>query len=199
MARAITVLERYNTRLTPRILEIPEGTIFAEVSEALGFAAGNSELVADAFFDFFRHRVIAYPETFAVLQHLRAAGVEVGVLTDVPYGMDRARVEADLAAAGLDGLLTVLLTSVDVGRRKPSSRGFVRLAAELGVAVGDLLYVGNEQKDIDGANTAGARSVLIDRDDRRPTWGAWATITSLEEGVALLESMGHASGTGPSR
>jgi len=179
MARAITVLEGYNTRLAPRVNEVAERHVFSEVAAALGFRDTESETVADAFFAFFRRSVVAYPETVAVLQHLQAAGTEVGVLTDVPYGMDRARVEADLVAAGLDGLITVLLTSVEVGRRKPPPAGFVRLAAELGVAVGDLLYVGNERKDIDGANAAGARSVLIDREHEQPSWGAGASIKSL--------------------
>lgn len=116
--------------------------------------------------------------------------MDVGVLTDVPYGMERARVEADLAAAGLGGLITPVLTSVDVGHRKPASAGFLRLAAELGVPVAHLLYVGNEQKDIDGANRAGARSVLIDREDRQPSWGAWARVRRLDEIVALLEGLG---------
>lgn len=185
-ARAIAVLERYNTRITPRALEVPECVIFAELTEALGFADECSDSVADAFFGFFRRRVLAYSETIATLQRLRARGIGVGVLTDVPYGMNRARVEADLQAAGLDGLISVLLTSVDVGRRKPSPAGFVRLAAELGVAVGDLLCVGNERKDIDGANAAGARSVLIDREHEQPSWGADASIKSLSGVFGLV-------------
>jgi len=170
------VLEHYNTRLEPRVREVPERVVFSEVTTALGFPAGDRQMVADAFFACFQRRVTAYPETLAVLRHLRRLSVDVGVLTDVPYGMERARVEANLTAAGLGGLITALLTSVDVGHRKPASAGFLRLAAELGVPVAHLLYVGNEEKDIEGANRAGARSVLIDRENRRPSWGAWARV-----------------------
>jgi len=184
--RAVAVLELYNTRLAPRIREVPEREIFAEVTNALGFPTGDRQMVADAFFDCFRRQVTAYPDTIATLRQLKNLGVDIGVLTDVPYGMERARVEADLAAAGIDEFISVLLTSVDVGHRKPAPAGFVRLAAELGVPIGGLSYVGNEEKDIEGANGAGARSVLIDRLDRQPLWGAWAQIARLDEIAALL-------------
>lgn len=41
VARAIAVLERYNTRVTPRVREVPERVIFAEVTSTLGFLAGG--------------------------------------------------------------------------------------------------------------------------------------------------------------
>jgi putative hydrolase of the HAD superfamily len=184
--RAVAVLERYNTRLAPRVQEVCEREIFGEVTVALGFPAGDCRMVADAFFNFYRRQVTAYPETIATLRQLKCLGVEVGVLTDVPYGMERTRVEADLAAVGIDGLVSVLLTSVEVGARKPAPVGFARLASDLGVEIGDLIYIGNEEKDIEGANGAGARSVLIDREELRPGWGAWAHVKRLDEIFGLL-------------
>ena len=184
--RAVAVLERYNTRLAPRVQEVCEREIFGEVTVALGFPAGDCRMVADAFFSFYRRQVTAYPETIATLRQLKCLGVEVGVLTDVPYGMERTRVEADLAAAGIDGLVSVVLTSVEVGARKPAPVGFARLASDLGVEIGDLIYIGNEEKDIEGANGAGARSVLIDREELRPRWGAWARVKRLDKIFGLL-------------
>lgn len=48
--RAVAVLEHYNTRLEPRVGEVPERVIFSEVTTALGFPAGDRQMVADAFF-----------------------------------------------------------------------------------------------------------------------------------------------------
>lgn len=183
---AVAVLDRFNTRLAPRTVEVSETQIFGEVTAALGFGPGDCRTVADAFFDFYRRSVTPYPETIDTLRRLNALGVAVGVLTDVPYGMDRARVEADLSATGIDGFVSIVLTSVEVGYRKPAPVGFARLATELDVPIGDLIYVGNEPKDIAGANAAGARSVLIDPEARQPDWGAWARIEHLDEILGLL-------------
>ena len=184
--RAVAVLERYNTRLTPRTLEVPEAQILGEVTTALGFGPDECRTVANAFFNFYRRSVAAYPDTIDTLRRLNMLGVAVGVLTDVPYGMERARVEADLSATGIDRFVSVVLTSVEVGHRKPARVELARLASELDVPMGDLIYVGNEEKDIDGANTAGARSVVIDREGRRPDWGAWARVEHLDEILGLL-------------
>lgn len=194
--RAVSVLERYNTRLTPRCREVSEGVIFGQVAAALMFNPGDSRTIADAFFGFYQRRVTAYPDALETLRQLNGLGVAVGVLTDVPYGMDRARVEADLAAAGLDGLVALLLTSVEVGERKPAQSGFLRLAAGLSVPIRELTYVGNEEKDIEGANAAGARSVLIDRKKRKPAWGEWVRIESLDEMLGLAAA-GLGSGMAP--
>ena len=75
-----------------------------------------------------------------------------------------------------------LLTSVQVGRRKPHPAGFRALAARLGVPCADLLYVDNEQKDIVGANAAGCQTALAWRAAcEAPAWGRGATLHSLDE------------------
>lgn len=50
----------------------------------------------------------------------RAQGMSVGVFTDVRYGMPRDLVDEDLRLPGIAGLIDVVLTSRDVGFRKPS-------------------------------------------------------------------------------
>lgn len=141
-----------------------------------------------AFFTFFQQRLVAYPESAAVLTALRAQGVPLGALTDVPYGMPRAFVENDLRLSGLAPLLDVVLTSVDVGERKPTPTGFHTLAAALHTPVTTLWYVGNEEKDIVGARAAGATAVLIDRENHQPRWGQAHTIRNLRELPALVTS-----------
>lgn len=93
---------------------------------------------------------------------------------------------ADLSAMGIDRFVSMVPTSVEAGHRKSAPVGFARLASELDAPMGDLIYVGNEEKDIDGVSAAGARSVLIDREGRRPDWGAWARIEHLDEILGLL-------------
>ena len=100
-----------------------------------------------------------------------------GVLTDAPYGMPRNLVLEDLT--GLRSYLDAVVTSVEAGYRKPHVAGFQMLAAALGVPVRNMIYVGNERKDIEGALSAGAVAVLIDRDQQGPNWDQDHTIDTM--------------------
>ena len=80
----------------------------------------------------------------------------------------------------------MLLTSVEVGWRKPAAAGFLALAERLGTSVGQMLFVGNEAKDVLGAVQAGARSVFLDHERRATDYGQSNTIHSLTEVLTLL-------------
>ena len=95
--------------------------------------------------------------------------------------MPRHLVERDLTEAGLVDCVDVLLTSVDVGHRKPAPEGFLAMAKALSVSIESFIYVGNEPKDIAGPKAAHARAVLVARDGRQPGLGQDATIRSLAE------------------
>lgn len=186
-AHAADILARHNTRLHPRRHEVGAEDIFREILAAWSLdPAPHLAGAIAAFFEFFQQHLAAYPESAEVLGQLRTRGIRTGVLTDVPYGMPRPFVQRDLDGAGLNALLDAVLTSVDVGWRKPESAGFRALALRLGVPIDWLWYVGNEEKDVIGARGAGAISVLIDREDRRPQWGQHYTLRSLRELPALL-------------
>ena len=173
------ILTRYNTRINPRTAEMSADVIFGEILAAWNWPETMREEVIEAFFGFFQQRLVAYPETLQVLHALKHRGMRIGVLTDVPYGMPRHLVERDLAETGLGDFVDVLLTSVDVGHRKPAPDGFRTLARALEVPIGELIYVGNEPKDIEGPKTAGARAVLVSREHATCLLGQDATISSL--------------------
>jgi FMN phosphatase YigB (HAD superfamily) len=54
-----------------------------------------------------------------------------------------------------------VVSSVDVGWRKPHPRAFEAVADRLGVDVGELLHVGDDPRTDGGASGAGARSILL--------------------------------------
>lgn len=180
-------LTQFNTRIHPRREEVSAETIFTRLLTLWGVApAPYLSAALAAFFGFFQQRLQTYPETAAVLAQLRTRGIRYGVLTDVPYGMPRAFVQRDLAAARLDHAVDVLLTSGEVGWRKPEPAGFHALARELDVESPALWFVGNEEKDIAGALAAGAVAVLIDREGKGPRWGQHHTLRDLRELGALI-------------
>jgi len=174
------ILGRYNTRQHPRLHEVTADRVLGEVLAAWGLpVVVGMDQAEDAFFGFFQQAFAVYPDTLPALQALQSRWVRVGVLTDAPYGMPRRFVERDLAP--IAACLDVALTSVEVGHRKPHPSGYLALAERLGVAPFDMAYVGNEEKDIVGANGAGMFSVLIDRTGGGAAFGQKRTITSLRK------------------
>jgi putative hydrolase of the HAD superfamily len=188
LERGIQALRLHNTRLQPRDQEVGSRAILGPILPG-GLDEAGWQAFEAAFFEHFQRHARAYPESRDVLQALARRGQRIAVLTDVPYGMPRSFVQADLQAAGLDGQVDLLLTSVEAGWRKPHPQAFGALALALGVPAAELVYVGNEQKDVLGVHGVGGKAVVIDREGRRPDWGQDRTIRSLEE---LLDGSGRA-------
>lgn len=179
-AEAEQILTRNNTRVTPRTHEVRAEDIFSSI---LGSWKVDSKQhlrgAMDAYFTFFQQQMCAYPETIEVLTMLRKRGMPIGILTDVPYGMPREFVERDITGAGIEGLFDVLVTSVEVGVRKPEPAGYVALATELNVSPGEMLYIGNEPKDVIGAGRAGMTSVFLDRSNSGANHGQHFIVSTL--------------------
>ncbi len=178
-ATAEQILARYNTRLVPRTQEVSAEEIFSQVLCSWSFDSAHLTVATEAFFGFFQQHMCAYPDTVPALAGLRERGIPTGILTDVPYGMPRAFVQRDVDRAGISGLFNVLLTSVEVGVRKPETAGYLALAARLAVAPNEMLYVGNEPKDVIGACCAGVVAVLIDRSGDGGNHGQQFSISTL--------------------
>lgn len=185
LERAKEILTQHNTRVVPRTTEIPADRIFHPILETWGLdPAEHGAGAIEAFFAFFQQRMSPYPETLTVLESLRTKGIPTGILTDVAYGMPRIFVERDISGAGITNFFDVLLTSVEVGVRKPEPAGYHKLAKRLGVEPTQLLYVGNEAKDVIGAKSAGALAAFLDRDGSGANHGqdfTFSTLKSLSE------------------
>jgi putative hydrolase of the HAD superfamily len=183
------VLTRYNTRVTPREREVSCSVIMAEIFAAWQLDANELlDTASDAFFGYFRRALHVYQDTLPALERLRRRGFSLAVFTDVPYGMPKRFVEEDLARAGVLHLLDCLLTSVDVGRRKPDPAGLVQLAEFFSSPPARVAYVGNEPKDVEAAIRAGMRPILIDRTGGAHAHDGVTAIRSLVEVEHVLDS-----------
>ena len=125
----------------------------------------------------FVHSSVCYDDVEATLCYLKSAGAKIGALTDVAYGMDNSFSLQDIVT--IYHYFDLVLTSVDVGYRKPNATGFSMLLKAFDSSPSQMIYVGDEQKDIVGANSIGIISVLIDRNNTSPNWGQKHTIHSL--------------------
>ena len=185
---ACEILRQHNTRLVPRETEIEAGRILGMVLAAWHSPDSDHLLTTatQSFFGFFQQRMSAYPDTLAVLTAL-GASLPLGILTDVPYGMPAAFVHDDLRSVGIEDAFTAVLTSVEVGWRKPRPEGFVLLAQRLGTTPRGMLFVGNEAKDVRGACQAGAWAVFLDHEQTGADHGQRATIKCLGDLLPLLD------------
>lgn len=94
---------------------------------------------------------------------------------------------ADLDSHGLSALASSTLTSIDVGFRKPNPCGFAALTSLLGCDPGEMLFVGNEEKDVAGARAAGMTSVLLWRGlEPALAWGQHLVIGEIAAITGLI-------------
>lgn len=113
--------------------------------------------VYDEFGDPSRWR--AYDDVRPALGRLKARGLRIGLISN----WDR-RLKTIINGLGLDQFVEEVVSSAEVGLRKPDPRIFELACARMGVVPADAAHVGDHQyADIIGARAAGMRPVLIDR------------------------------------
>lgn len=178
----ISILTKYNTRVNPREKEISSNEIFTEIISVTNQEIDNIELFKNSFYSFFRNEATIFEEVEGTLKKLHARGIVIGTLSDVAYGMDNKYALEDISE--IVKYIQYPYTSNDIGYRKPSPVGLKLLAQKIGVDTSQIMFVGDESKDIACAKNAGAISVLINRTLDKKDYGQDYTIGLLSE---LLE------------
>ncbi len=97
-------------------------------------------------------RWIPYADTEPTLRTLRAQGLRIGIVSNVPR--DLAPI---FEARGLRELVDAFTHSYEVGAEKPDPRIFLAACGKLGVAPGETLMVGDHAIADGGAVGAGLR------------------------------------------
>lgn len=182
---AIEVLLKYNTRVNYREWEVSSNCIFSEILKKWNLQA-DLHTLKSGFYSFFKADAEPYPETMDTMLKLKQQEIKIGILTDVAYGMDNVFSLQDIAP--LSDFIDVTLTSVDVGYRKPNSAGYLKLLDALDVSPDEMMFAGDEEKDIIGANKLGIVSVLINRSKQKKDFGQDYTLESLSGLFPILIS-----------
>ena len=113
--------------------------------------------VYDAFGDPGRWR--AYPDVMPAFTRLRERGLSLGIVSNWDL-----RLGSLLHGLGLGRLLDTIVSSADVGLRKPDPRIFELACDRLGLVPGEAAHVGDHlYADVTGAEAVGMVPVLIDR------------------------------------
>lgn len=183
---AYDILMKYNTRANPREHEVTSDVIFTEILTAWSCHA-DTESIKVAFFSFFNADAAPFPEAREALLRLKQSNIKTGILTDAAYGMDNKFVLQSISE--LSGLIDFFVSSVDAGYRKPHSAGYLKLLEYFAVSPNEMLYIGDEEKDIIGASKLGIISVLIDRSNTQNDFGQNYTANSLNDVQRIVESL----------
>ena len=128
-------------------------------------------------------RIAIFDDVLLALDALRTRAVALGVISN----MDRTLPQL-LAQLGVDGYMSVVVSSGEVGLTKPQPEIFRVALERTGVAPEEALYVGDQyENDVLGARQAGLTPILIDRYDLFPHLTDVTRVRSLEEMTTYLE------------
>lgn len=123
-----------------------------------GLSAQRQREVHDILWhDAFRDPLPGSPE---LLSGLRRLAVPSAVVSNTP----RHRLDPAIQETGLGPLLDAVVSSSDVGAKKPDPAGILRALDLLGIPPerrGDVVYVGNRPHDVAAAEAAGIRGWLV--------------------------------------
>ncbi|TLM98615.1 MAG: HAD family hydrolase [Actinobacteria bacterium] len=134
--------------------------MYSLLCRRLGIEA-EAERIARRVYDEFGDpaRWKAYPDVRPGFGRLREKGLRLGIISN----WDR-RLSGLLAGLELSPLLDVVVSSAEVGLRKPDPRIFELAAEAMDVDPADCVHVGDHHyADIVGATAVGMTPVLIDR------------------------------------
>ena len=103
-------------------------------------------------------RAQPFPGVERMLADLRQRGLRLGVLSDSPLVAEKLRY------LGIDSFWSVTLAADEVGALKPDPLPFRYIAERIGVATGQVLFVGNSYRyDIVGARNVGMLTAHFSR------------------------------------
>jgi putative hydrolase of the HAD superfamily len=177
--KGMDVLSKYNTRINYREYEVSSDIIFTDILDSWDVDMNAIDNAKSAFYLFFQQEAHPFEDVIELLTQLKLKGIKIGILTDVAYGMDNIYSLNDIKS--ISEYIDVALTSVDVGYRKPNEKGFKLLLERLNVNPEEMIFVGDEEKDVSGANNVGICSVLINRDNILKDYSQHYTIDNLLE------------------
>lgn len=172
------------TQRRARVLEITRHLDLPDLDDG-GFAAFEERYQAA-----FAASWVLFDDARACVEAAVAAGLPVGVVTNAPGEIQRAKI----AAVGLADLLPTLVAVDSLGVGKPDRRIFAEACRLIGTDPAATLYVGDElETDALGALEAGLRGVWLDRPGRRRGGPHEVTPERLERareaGVTVITSL----------
>lgn len=174
--RSFDILKSYNPKINYREEDISPEIIFGNVC---AHWKGDFD-IADVISIFYRSMGLTpyiYPETVPTLEKLRSQGYVIATLTDVATGMPDELHKSYFPE--LMPYFDMYVSSLSCGYRKPNTKGLRDISEQFGINADEIIFIGDEEKDIIVSKRFGCRSVLIDRKGRGAQFGQSYTIGDL--------------------
>lgn len=182
--KSVEVLKSYNPRVKYREEDVSPEVIFDDVCGHWK-CTFNLEDVVDVFYRSMGLTAYIYPETIPVLEKLKAEGYIIATLTDVATGMPDELHKSYFPE--LMPYFDMYVSSLSCGYRKPNPKGLADISERFGISAEEMIFIGDEEKDIVVAKRFGCKSVLIDRKSRGERFGQDFTITDLNGLFSIIE------------
>lgn len=183
IARSVEVLRGYNPKVKYREEDIAPEVIFTDATSHWK-CSFHLEKVIDIFYRSMGLVPYIYPDTVSTLKQLRADGYKIATLTDVATGMPDELHKSFFSE--LMPYFDMYVSSLSCGYRKPNPKGLSDIAEHFGVSPAEMVFIGDEQKDIIVAKRFGCMSGLIDRKGRNADFGQEHTIMNLTQLEEIL-------------
>ena len=123
-----------------------------------------------------------FDDVAPALTDLKSRGIILGIISNVEQDMTET-----LTRLGLPSWLEIVVTSQDAGFNKPRPEIFQEALRQASVPPLEAIYIGDQyQVDVIGANGAGMKGILIDRNDYYRDITDCLKISSLGEVVDYL-------------
>lgn len=182
--KAREVLTKYNTRVNPREEEFSSNIIFGEIFESWNQNKRKLKSAKKSFYEFFQRETYIYDDAKVLLQYCNENNLKCCVYTDVAYGMDDEFSLKDIEE--IKEYISLKLTSVNVGYRKPNKKGFEIMLEKLKCSPEEMIYIGDEEKDILGAQNLGINTILINRDDEIKLYNQDYMVSNLKKVIDII-------------
>lgn len=175
-ARTLEILRSFNPKVNYREVDYTPEHIFKAACADWKFEYDLGRVIGE-FFAAFNLTAYIYPDTIPVLDKLKSAGYKTAALTDVATAMPDELHKSYFPE--LMPYFDLYVSSVSCGWRKPNPKGLNDIAEHFDIAPCEMIYIGDERKDIECAHRFGCKGILIDRRNRDAQFGQDFTITDL--------------------
>lgn len=131
---------------------MPYRVAFFDIGDTLGHAEGEGRAL----------QLHPFATTVSLLESFGAAlGLRLGIITN-SGSLGPADISGLLERAGLKSFFEpgLIVTSAEVGAKKPEAKIYDTAAERAGVPLGQCLYIGDAASEVEGAQRAGMGGLL---------------------------------------
>ena len=134
------------------------GIRFQRAFEELGLPVGMAAELEALYWNSMLERMVPAPGALALLARLKAAGLRIGVGTNMTAHWQLRK----LVKLGIDKYVDFAVTSEEAGAEKPAPEFFAMVVEKAGVPASQCTFLGdNAEHDARGARAAGMRGVWL--------------------------------------